>query len=105
MGWETGVRFSVCAEIFVFAHAFETAVEPTQHSMQWVQRAVPSTENWLIFKADDTSDEDCPELYLCFPIINCVVNNLGGSLFIRTFTASYSRAECLRFSCFKCLFA
>lgn len=56
MGLETGVRFPVCAEIFVFARAFETAVEPTQHSMQRVHRSVPSTENWLILKADDTTD-------------------------------------------------
>ena len=70
MDWETGVRFPVCAEIFVFAHAVETAVEPTQLSMQWVQRAVPSTENWLILKADDTTDEDCLGLYFCFPMLN-----------------------------------
>ena len=80
MGWETGVRFPECAEIFVFFHAFETVVEPTQYSMQWVQRAIPSTENWLILKADDTTDEDCLGLYLCFLILNCAVNNLGGCL-------------------------
>jgi len=80
MGWETWVRFPVCAEIFVFTHAFETAVEPTLHSTQWIQRAIPSTESWLILKADDTTDEDCLGLYLSFPKLNCTMNNLGGSL-------------------------
>jgi len=74
------VRFPVCAEIFVFAHAFDTAVEPTQHSVQWVQRAFPLTESWLLLKADGTTDEDFLGLYLCFPILNCAVNNLGGCL-------------------------